>query len=214
MDKNSKSRKRIPYWLALIIGTLVICVASNIATIMYQIATDNSWWKSLDSPPSGAVRIINADDYDIWVESRTGKIFTASIGYCKKNELCHQWKEVSNISEIPQEWQPLSRGESCADLQKGMFPLNPKGQIIECVYSDSDGLHTYDENYFALMANGSVKYWENILNHQMAQKAFLDLSTVFLPFLGGVIISLIYLFNYYCSAHQKTRSSNSAKSTG
>ncbi|MBI3172612.1 MAG: hypothetical protein HYZ25_02760 [Chloroflexi bacterium] len=190
MAENPKPRKGIPFWLTLLLGTLIACVVMNAITISFQLGAMNSW-ESFKSPPSGAKRIIDANWREIWIETNDGQIFTACL-YGPDDELCPQWKLVENVSEVPEQSFPISRGNDCKDLQEGTFPRNPKGQMVECIYAYFPGPEMGEEVYFALMEDGSVKYWNNG-GSIIATQIFFVFSTIIVPFFVAILISVIYL---------------------
>ena len=190
MIQNPKSKKRIPYWLALIVGTLVTCVVMNIITISFQLGVFNPW-TSIKSPPSGAVKIIDANYREIWVETNNGQIFTTCI-YGPESDNCAEWKLIKDASEIPEQQFPITRASDCKGLRDG---TNPNGQIVECVYANFPGPEMGEETYFALMADSSLKYWGNGASI-IATQIFFGLSTIVLPFFVAVLISVVYLIMY------------------
>jgi hypothetical protein len=203
MNKDTKLdlKKRTPYWAAMLIGIITTIVVSYLLTINF-INGAFTFWKSLDSPPSGASHIIDADPDNIWIEANDGHIFTLSL-YCYRNESCYRWVMVDNASDIPPtQYVPLERGVNCTGIRDGFFPRNPMGKITECVSATFYGMESGYITYFVLMADGKVKYWQH--GNSLIEDIYLFfISTVVLPILVAVIISVVYLVRYIVRKSRK-----------
>ncbi len=89
------------------------------------------------------------------------------------------------------------------NLKKGVFPFNPAGPIRECFYTYLEGDFSEDF-YIALMADGSLKYWENWVNEEnIFLWIFSGLLSIALSFIVAVIISVIYLIKYLVQLIQR-----------
>lgn len=196
MSQDSKPKKRIPYWLVLVIGIASTCILMNILSISLQQGVFNSW-KSLNSPPSKPVQILNADVSRVMVKAGDGRVFTAALS-CSGNEICHQWVAVEDESKIPIMPLPIRRGNNCETLDDGILPFNPKGVLIECAHALIPGPEMWEETYFALMSDGSVWYWQNGGSIFVTQALFI-ISTFILPIFVALLISLVYLIKHFIS---------------
>ena len=159
---NSKPRTQISSRIALIASIVTICVALNIFIGFFWGAFPS--WKSLPAFPSGAKHIIDADPYGLWVEATNHQVFSLSI-YCFREENCqlNHWILVKNAAEIvTSNYGHISREDNCTTFPYGESPGNPGGNILECVKTVSPGMDIVEGHsvYFALMADGSVKYLE------------------------------------------------------
>jgi hypothetical protein len=111
---------------------------------------------------------------------------------CEDKDSCRNWQSINNISDIPEQDFPALRGKDCESLQHAIFPRNPKGQMLECLYTRLPGAESGSEAYFALMSDGNVLYWWNGGSLIEAQALFI-LSTMIVPVAVAVIISIIYV---------------------
>ena len=192
MNTSRPQRKTLPYWLALLIGVVLTCILTNAVTASSQFGMFNSW-TSLNSPPSGAKKLIDAQYNQIWIEANDGRFFTASILFnCEGKDMCWEWEVIDEVPKMFESDFPLMRASSCKEVRDDKFLSNPDGQIVECVYARFLGPDFWEEGYFALMADGNVLYWKNGGNALGTQVVFI-LSTVIVPFTMAVIISIIYL---------------------
>jgi hypothetical protein len=200
MDHPSTQRKKLPYWLTLLIGLILSCILMNAITMTYPGGVANSW-EALGSPPAGVKAIVDVTVSQIWVETQDGSLFTADIQFPCKDKDClergieWEWKSINDFSDVPTQNFPVARGNDCAKLQDGVVPSNPKGQIVECVYAYELGAEYRSEGYFALMADGNILYWEGG-NNAIATELNLIFSTFICPLITAVIISAIYLVIY------------------
>ena len=85
------------------------------------------------------------------------------------------------------------KGSNCASLKKGVFPFNPAWSIRECYYTYLKGWDGGDF-YVALMADGSLKCWEN--HEDIILWILLVLVSIALSLIVAVIITGIYLIMY------------------
>lgn len=144
-----------------------VCILSNFAFIAYQLGAIQ-FWKSLPSPPSPAIHIINANPDGVWVESADGNIYVATISSivttpvpCISGDTCPRWILVKDASEIhPMFSEYTAREDSCEKFD-GLFSRNPSGTVIECVKTTLPAMPEGggSDRYFALMSNGTIKYW-------------------------------------------------------
>jgi hypothetical protein len=118
-------------------------------------------WKSLGTPPSSITIILDADSNNVWVKTRKGQIFTTTLR-CYENRLCKQWVEVRASSQIHLEpATSLKRSNNCEGLDAKAFPRNPDGVITDCVLAISPGPEYDFKTYYAVMSDGSIRYWRN-----------------------------------------------------
>ncbi len=184
--------RRKKYWLVSIAGVaaaiLTYWLTQVLDSLLAQADLFNAW-ASIKSPPSGAARILGASDgafqqYDeVWIETHDGQTLSASVctGYSQPCGDLPQWK---SISQTPVYSLDYTQGANCKKL--GEFPLNPSGPIVECRY------YVFWENdmetiiYYALMADGSLKYFVMDFAAQLtAQLKFL---------LANVLLYLVMFF--------------------
>ncbi len=194
MLSNSKSKKKAsPYSIVLVWGLIVSCIAMNIATVLYQYGTFNSWI-TLSSPPSGAKTIVDAQFSQVLVESRDGKTFRAFIHfYCEQDPACRAWEPSNGSLEVSDRFSSvIKRSNNCETLQPGIFPFNPKGELAECVHVSYSGSDFLEEGYFALMASGDIFYWHNF-HSTFTSKEYFIFSSLFFPIIVAIIISLAYV---------------------
>jgi len=192
-SQDSRPKKQIPYWLALIVGALITCIVMTALVIPYQAGAFYPW-KSLESLPAGIARIVDADFHEVWVEARDGQLYNACLMGPASAD-CPHWRPVEAVSETSKPPFSISTGSDCSSLHGGIFPLDPNGRIIECVYAYLPGPEMGEDTYFALMADGSLKYWTKGVSRTALQTLFI-LSTIVLPFFIGTLISLVYLIEY------------------
>ncbi len=179
---------RIPYWVALILGTLGTFFGMNAYTTALQNGAFNEW-STIKSPPSGAIKIIGADYREIWVETKDGQIFQTCL-FGAESDNCLEWKSVEDPLEF-RSWPFMITGKDCNSLQDNPPRSNPRGQYIECVYAYFPGPEMGEEAYYALMTDGSIKYWTNGGSdiERMIFFAFSIISSI----LVAVFISIFYL---------------------
>jgi hypothetical protein len=202
MNQDLKPHKRTPPWLVLVIGIASTCILMNLLTAALQSGVFHSW-KHLNNLPSEAVQILNADYTNVWIKTGDGRVFTASLLF-GGNETRPQWMLLDDGSKI-QPFPPLKRGTNCEVLDDGIFPLNPKGKIIECAGAFFPGPEMSEEAYFALMSDGSVRYWHNSGSAIVTQLLFI-ISTFVLPLLVALGISFVTLIKHFSDRirHKKT----------
>jgi hypothetical protein len=181
----------------------------NAVTFLYQGGMFRSW-VLLAGPLSGVKRIIDANFNQVWIESQDNHFFTAEILFnCENQDSCRNWISIENIADIPKQDFPALRGKDCKGLKHAMFPRNPKGQMLECLYTRLPGAESGSEAYFALMADGNVLYWWNGGSLIEAQALFI-LSTVIVPVAVAVIISIVYVARSFISRARKTKEAANA----
>src|SRR6266498_2519286 len=105
MEQDQRPKKQIPHVVSILVFVSV-CILSNIAAVMYQSGAFHSW-KSLSSPPSPAIQIINANPDSVWVKSADGNIYVATVGNtftdpvsCVAGETCPRWILVKDANEL------------------------------------------------------------------------------------------------------------------
>jgi hypothetical protein len=188
-----KIKKPLPYWAALIIWVALTCVISNFLTLMFQFGGFTTW-KSLSKPTSGATHIRDADGDNVWVEAGDGNLYTLTL-YCVDNENCKQWKIVDGSTEInPLQCRPIKRASECTSLKSSFFPNNPlTGEVNECVVANGcfPDPEYGSETWFALMSDGSVKYWQHG-NGLMGFYVLFIGSSIVLPIVTAIIVTAIY----------------------
>lgn len=191
IGNKSKPRERIPYGLSMVLGAIYTCTIATLLTSGF-LHGNLTGWKNLSKPSSGATHIIDADPSDLWVDSSEGSIFTLSI-YCFENKNCKKWIRVNNPNDIsPDRYGEISRGTDCANLSFfSASPINPPGKVIECLMAPFNSPDFGSVTYFALMNDGSVKYWKHG-NDLISIYFFYCISTIILPIVVMIIISLVY----------------------
>jgi hypothetical protein len=216
MNKNSGPKKRIPYWLSLVVGFLIPIIGGGLLAGLISYGTFTIW-KPLEGPPSGVAQIITIQwDQDgwAWIKANDGTYYSVHL-LCKESSseapsMCgykfsfSHWKPVKDISQIPQE--KILRGRNCTGLKKGLFPFNPAGPIHECIYTYRKG-DGGGSLYIAIMADGSLKFWEN------EEDGFLWFVIGFLSIALSLIIaatiSMLYLLNImFNTFDEKNRARN------
>lgn len=187
------THKSLPSWVALIVWAALTCVISNLVTFMFQFVGFNTWI-SLSKPVSGATHIRDADGGNVWVDADDGNLYTLNI-YCLDNENCKQWIVTNSSTEIdPFQCRPIKRASECTSLKDLFFPNNPlTGEIKECVVANTcfPSPENGAETWFALMSDGSVKYWQNgtgVFGFYIP----LICSKIVVPIVTGIIVSAIY----------------------
>jgi len=114
-----------------------------------------------------------------------------------QNENCYQWTKINEQTETaPLQYQPIKRGENCSSLGGSFSPSIPSTfEVKECVLAPAYGVpdpEWGDETYFALMADGTIEYWQHG-NGPLDFFGFFIFSTMILPVIVAVIISVMYL---------------------
>jgi hypothetical protein len=154
------SRKTITLlgWILIPIGVVLACISSYSLT-RFLFSNTFTFWKSLYSPPTSAAMIIEADRNDIWVKAESGELFTITLR-CNNNELCKKWIKVEIIEKTNIEnFTSLQRSDNCEELDEEELPRNPEGIVTECVLAIYPGPEYDFKTYYALMSDGSIKYW-------------------------------------------------------
>ena len=213
MSPSKSKRKISPYLILLAWCLFASCVSMNVITVLFQIGAFTTW-TAISSPPSGARTIVAAEYDQVWVESNDGITYKANVFplYCYFSEKCWEWKQIDNPHNASDMFLLAEkRGKDCEDLQPGIFPLNPKGQISQCIYtslsfSDLIDSDTIFEGYFALMSNGNLFFWHNFRDPQFSKSLFF-ISTFIFPIIPAIIFSLLYaiihIFNRILSGQRK-----------
>ncbi len=200
MNKNPRPKKRISYWRALVVGILVPFIGVNLFTIVATSGIFTSW-ETLKGPPTGVAQIVtiwwNALG-KTWVKANDGTYYSKQIlsysasGTDARSIRDRQvrfsaWEPVRDISPIPEE--EILRGRNCPSLKTGIFPFDPAGGVRECFYFYRDGDGGGDL-YVALMADGSLKYWQNQRDRSLwVHSCFVSIA---LSLIVAVIISCIF----------------------
>jgi hypothetical protein len=183
MNTVSKPKRRLTFLFVLIIGTTVTWILMNAFTFLDQHGLFYAW-TSLGSPPSGAAHIINGDPFQAWVKANDGQIYTNP--FCNGAQICPQWILEEDLSSFGDAGPDRKRGTDCESLNNGNLPLNPGGKMIECLYVPMDG-----ETYFALMADGSIQYYQLEIDEDI--KTSYKLSTYFCPPFAAILITVSYV---------------------
>lgn len=192
-DITPKSHRRIPYWIAIIIGALVSCLVANILTLGFQLGKF-TFWKTLPKPSVAVRQIVDADQNKIWIESDEGRIFSYSMN-CFSNDNCLKWMIENDPMEVsPSFGSSSTKGSDCTTLDPRQ--KNPRGKVVECLLVDSSGPEYGSITFFALLADGSIKY-RMLSNSTIGMYFFIFLSTFVLPVIVMMIISLVYIFKKY-----------------
>lgn len=200
-DVNIKTRKRLPYWLVLLLGVVLTLIVANFLSVMFQMGAFVAW-QNLSSPPSPSTHILSADGNVVWVETKDKEIFELTVNCYREN--CFQWTKT--VKDIPLYVEgagiSINRGTDCKSLSSETFPLSPSGEMIECVNVTNFGSGYGSVTYFALMADGTLKYWSNGNNAISSQLTFIC-ATCVLPFIVAVLITVAYLFGNFVNRKQK-----------
>jgi hypothetical protein len=192
---ESQSKDNVPFGFVLFVGILLTCILANAISFPLQSGMFTSW-KSLPALPSKAIHVVEVDADNVWVETSNGEIYAATL-LCGKAEDCDQWIEIDSLTEItPLQYQPIKRGENCSSLDGSFSPSIPsRFEVKECILATAYGVPDPEwgyKTYFALMTDGTVKYWQHG-NGILGFFGSFIFSTVILPILVAVIISMIYL---------------------
>jgi hypothetical protein len=179
-----------------IAAMLTYLILPGIVSLLSQHGLFNSW-SSITSPPSGITRILGVNGEldsrtgvilmtEIWVETQNGQVFSAP--FCVDYQKCDppQWKSRSK-SPNPNDYFTNTRGPDCKTL--GDLPLSPSGQTIECVYVNWPNGDLPTEAYYALLADGSIKYF--VMNFSMQVRFFLKFI-----FITGLLYFVMFSFVY------------------
>ncbi len=145
-------------WALLPTGIILACMSSWWLTT-FLFSDTFTFWKSLGAPSDRAVKIVEADRLNVWVEANNGQLFTADTG-CYKNEICKKWVEVKRIYNFQiEDLTSIKRSENCEELDTEELPRNPNGIVTDCVLVIYPGPEYEIKTYYALMSDGSVRYW-------------------------------------------------------
>ena len=201
MRKNNNQvhqpSRRTPSLLKI---ALSIFIAINLYSLL-DLSGAFTPWKSLKNPPAEVAKIIATNwewpafDWRIWVETRDGQIFTTVISYDDDELSPDEWKAVKDVPEIPADqspWRTTTEGTDCGNLHGDIFPFNPNGQIIECIYGNFPLNESGFTAYLALMTDGTLKYWH------LSDNTFLSFFFVVpISIVVSFIISLVILGSYH-----------------
>lgn len=205
MDTNPSRKKGIPYWRALVVGSLIPLIGVNFFPI-FVLWTDGLYntWIPIEGPPSGIAQIITLQKMGVgklWVKANNGTYYSANLlsNQASSDDALNMvdprstppdWKPVEKVSQIPGE--KILRGNNCTNLRKGIFPFDPAGPIRECFYTYLEGDFGGDL-YLALMADGTLKFWESVEDSYWRGWV---VTSIVLSVIVAVIISLLYLIGY------------------
>jgi hypothetical protein len=190
-----KTKEPIPYWSALILWTMATCVIANVLALVFQFGGFTTW-KSLSKPPSGASHIVDADGLNIWLEANDGNLYTLTL-YCRGDQDCEQWIMIDDPTEINSlQCYPIKRSDDCKSLDGYFSPNNPpSSKVNECVVANSCSMDPEygSETWFALISDGSVKYWEHG-NGLLGFSFLFMITTIALPIVTAIIFTTIYQY--------------------
>ncbi len=192
MEKNHKSTRPMPSWPVSLMILLGICLLSNLLSALLQLGAFQ-FWRSLPGLPSPAAQILDIDPDNVWIQTVDGRIFTATI-FCSGDDPCRQWIPVADVSEIrPLQFMDPIRRPGCENIA-GLFPRDPIGKVMECVETvrppmpEGGGFRTY----FALMSDGTVKYWQGSNGHFLSLILCTGFATLVCPLIGFPIVVYLY----------------------
>jgi hypothetical protein len=188
MNQNKETKRRIPNWLVSFLILLSVCVVSNFLSVLFQRGAFN-FWRPLPSLSSPVTQIVNADPFGVWVKTNDNHIFAAGVT-CTDDEECYKWAVVKDIAEIhPLQAINTKREVNCEDFD-GLFPRNPSGKVIECVQTYQPGMPEGGgfSTYYALMSDGTVKYWRVFEGAFFTPILCLVIPTFICPPIGLLIV--------------------------
>jgi hypothetical protein len=192
MNHNREAKRRVNTWLASFLILVSICIVSNVLSIMLQRGAFK-FWKSLPSLSSPVAQIINADPFRVWVKTTDNQFFTAHMTCANDNE-CDKWFLVKDAEEIyPVQVTNTIRKTNCEDFNR-QFPRNPLGKVMECIETyqppmpEGGGFRTY----YALMSDGTVKYWQLFGGSFLTPFLCLGIPSIVCPPIGLLIIRGLY----------------------
>jgi len=153
-------------------------------------------WRDLSAPPSGVESLIGAEGGELLVKSKEGTTYSILVDIfdCEQGNQdpeCFVWKPIdaSLAEEIPEISSRAQKRTDCETLQPGIFPLNPSGQVVECVHSFSFSFGV--SGYFALMISGEVFYVNGYFPETFISREVFRFSINFTVFVA-IIISVVY----------------------
>ena len=147
----------------------------------------------MEKPPSGVKRIINASITELWFETQDGKFYNAWWGYGQFAEFHWFWSlPFDNISEIPEQESPLTRGNDCTKLYSPSLVRNPQATMVECIYAESND--SKSGSYYVLTSDGNVLLWQ-----ETDGMFSLLVSICNIPLAIAAAISIIYFIAYFVS---------------
>ena len=154
-------------------------------------------WITMDKPPSGVKRIINATITELWFEAQDGIFYKAWWGYGQFAEFHWYWSPINGISEIPEQKNTLIRENDCKKLHSPSFVQNPQTIIVECIYAESRDLKS--GSYYALTSDRNVLLWK--------ESGGIISVLIFIcniPLTIAAIISIIYFIVYIVARTRQT----------
>ncbi len=197
--KRMEKRKRLPYLISLVIGVVVSLLIAQICAISFNFLQASILMsrESLHRPPSGAKKMLFADEYEIVVMSNNGAVYSA--------------EPVSNSAWV------LEPDYKYEDLESTQKCKNKESNIVDCYYyinfQDKLSLEV------VIMDDGSVEFLSNFAGNSLLTLYFGVISifismilSVALPIIVGVIISIRYFVRY--RSEKKTTLPNSNTSAG
>ena len=194
-EGDLKSKNKITLGKILIKWALPVCIIANLLALLYQFGWLTTW-KILPNLPSAAIRIVEADGDNVWVEGADGHIYTLTL-YCGSDRNCKQWQRLDVPTAMnPLQCHPVDRGATCTDLESSFSPNKPLGaEVNECIVADGcfpDPEYGY-ETYFAMLSDGSVRYWQHG-NGILGFIGWFVISTCVVPALAVVVASFVDVF--------------------
>jgi|GEM_PF-6554114 len=210
MTTRIKIKSGLKWWLAffttLLIGVVLTSLVINLFIDMFLTGAGNAWG-SLAKPPSPAIHILQADSYHIWIETQDLQKFTISLN-CYETENCNKWVKAENIPEtVEGSGFSSSRGTNCESLDQWSLPSSPSGRVVECVRVSYAGPEFGSVNYFALLADGTLRHW--VHSDSSITREVYKIFSFFLVILVGVSISVFYLMLYIVRRARKNRETKS-----
>jgi hypothetical protein len=179
----------------VLIGGIVTAIVANFLMIVLMMDGFTPW-KSLPKLPSQAIHIAYADTNNVWVETNGAQKFTLPLN-CYNNQNCYRWIKVDDVPKPMDGYSGVSlyRGTDCTSINNDRFPIALSGKVIECVKVVEVGAEFMSVVYFALMADGTLQYWQGGSNAIATElfPVFATIITIILVFFVTVIISAVYL---------------------
>lgn len=163
-DYMSRKTIKLLSWFLIPIGIVLSCILSLWLTNFF-FSAQFTFWKSLGFPSTGVVKIVDADRFNVWVETDNGQLFRSDIR-CYKDKICKKWIEVKNVSKVGiDDFTSIIWGDNCEKLDLDEFPKNPTGIKTDCVLVIEPGPEYDFKTYYALMPDHSIKYWRYRSNY-------------------------------------------------
>lgn len=185
---ETKHKKRFPVWAASILGLILSCMAGFMIAMALQLGAF-TFWRSLSSPPSGAVRIVDVEGYNIWVEAGDGNIYEFS-SRCSDSENCNQWISLNDVTDILPTQYSIDREKDCHGFWGYPLLNNPfLGKVTECVNASVFHPEVKIDTFFALMSDGTVRY---TAHEGLDFFLYLPISTIISLVLIAIILFRVY----------------------